>query len=231
MGEWLPEPLLTDPDADTAQHAETADSLSLAFLVLLESLTRSSGRSSCSTTSSGMATTRSRTSWARARTTPASSRCARGATWTTSGRGSKPRARNGSGSPTASSTQSRTATPTASSGCWPTTSSSTATAAAKGRPGAGRSTVATTSPGLLLGLGNQLIKAGARFRRTEINGQPGALFLDREGQLINIFSLDVADGTVQTIRSIANPEKLAHLGPVADVRALLREIQDARGPD
>ena len=38
VGEWLPEPLLTDPDADTAQHAETADSLSLAFLVLLESL-------------------------------------------------------------------------------------------------------------------------------------------------------------------------------------------------
>ena len=35
VGEWLPEPLLTDPNADTAQHAETADSLSLAFLVLL----------------------------------------------------------------------------------------------------------------------------------------------------------------------------------------------------
>src|SRR5437867_7474493 len=39
VGSWLPEPLLTDPGADAAQHAETADSLSLAFLVLLESLT------------------------------------------------------------------------------------------------------------------------------------------------------------------------------------------------
>src|SRR5690606_27757169 len=36
VGEWLPEPLVTDPTP--AEHAETADSLSLAFLVLLESL-------------------------------------------------------------------------------------------------------------------------------------------------------------------------------------------------
>src|ERR671919_95151 len=39
FGTWLPEPLLTDPEPDVAQHAETADSLSMAFLVLLESLT------------------------------------------------------------------------------------------------------------------------------------------------------------------------------------------------
>src|SRR4029079_2468173 len=40
LGEWLPEPLLTDEGSpDAAAHAETADSLSTAFLVLLESLT------------------------------------------------------------------------------------------------------------------------------------------------------------------------------------------------
>ena len=38
VGTWLPEPLVTDAAADAGQHAETADSLSLAFLVLLESL-------------------------------------------------------------------------------------------------------------------------------------------------------------------------------------------------
>src|SRR3712207_4499855 len=38
VGEWLPEPLVTDPDGDPARQAEMADSLSLAFLVLLESL-------------------------------------------------------------------------------------------------------------------------------------------------------------------------------------------------
>jgi len=39
VGEWLPEPIVTDRDSDPAQHAELSDSLSLAFLVLLERLT------------------------------------------------------------------------------------------------------------------------------------------------------------------------------------------------
>jgi RNA polymerase sigma-70 factor (ECF subfamily) len=39
VGTWLPEPLLTDDDAETERHAETADSLSMGFLLLLESLT------------------------------------------------------------------------------------------------------------------------------------------------------------------------------------------------
>ena len=39
VGEWLPEPLVDDGRSDPADHAEVADSLSLAFLVLLESLT------------------------------------------------------------------------------------------------------------------------------------------------------------------------------------------------
>src|SRR3984957_9845626 len=38
VGEWLPEPILTDGVDDPAEHAEMADSLSLAMLVLLESL-------------------------------------------------------------------------------------------------------------------------------------------------------------------------------------------------
>src|ERR671919_2347996 len=38
FGTWLPEPLITDAEAEGARHAETADSLSMAFLVLLESL-------------------------------------------------------------------------------------------------------------------------------------------------------------------------------------------------
>src|SRR5437764_12140209 len=38
VGPWLPEPLLTETVPDASQHAETADSLSMAFLVMLESL-------------------------------------------------------------------------------------------------------------------------------------------------------------------------------------------------
>jgi len=40
---------------------------------------------------------------------------------------------------------------------------------------------------------------------------------------VNVLSLDIADGVVQSVRSIINPEKLAHLGPVADARRLLRD--------
>jgi len=40
---------------------------------------------------------------------------------------------------------------------------------------------------------------------------------------VSVLSLDIADGAVQTVRSIINPDKLGHLGPLADVRALLRE--------
>jgi RNA polymerase sigma-70 factor, ECF subfamily len=39
VGTWLPEPILTEEEDDVALHAETADSLSMGFLVLLESLT------------------------------------------------------------------------------------------------------------------------------------------------------------------------------------------------
>ena len=40
VGQWLPDPVVvTDPDSDQERAAETADSLSMAFLVLLEELT------------------------------------------------------------------------------------------------------------------------------------------------------------------------------------------------
>ena len=38
VGPWLPEPLLADPEPGADQHAELADSLSQAFLVVLETL-------------------------------------------------------------------------------------------------------------------------------------------------------------------------------------------------
>src|ERR1700678_4602769 len=38
VGAWLPEPLLAGREPDPAEHAELSDSLSMAFLVLLESL-------------------------------------------------------------------------------------------------------------------------------------------------------------------------------------------------
>src|SRR4029453_17950553 len=39
VGQWLPDPLLTDPYQDPARAAELADSVSMAALLLLEQLT------------------------------------------------------------------------------------------------------------------------------------------------------------------------------------------------
>ena len=64
---------------------------------------------------------------------------------------------------------------------------------------------------------------GFTTRREEVNGQPGALFFDREGRLISVAILDIAEGQIQDVSAIVNPDKLRHLGRVGDLRALLRE--------
>ena len=79
---------------------------------------------------------------------------------------------------------------------------------------------------LFAAVGRQMGELGIRLQLREINGQPGALVLDADEQITNVFVLDVADGVVQTIRSVINPDKLHHLGPVADVRALMRRRRE-----
>jgi nucleoside-diphosphate-sugar epimerase len=60
-------------------------------------------------------------------------------------------------------------------------------------------------------------KLGIRTVLTQVNGEPGAKFLDPEGRLINVMSLDIVDGAVQTVPSVVNPDKLAHLGPLSPI--------------
>jgi len=55
----------------------------------------------------------------------------------------------------------------------------------------------------------------------EVNGGPGALYLDGQRQLISVMTLEIGDGKIRSIRSVVNPDKLAHLGPVGDFKALL----------
>jgi RNA polymerase sigma-70 factor (ECF subfamily) len=75
-----------------------------------------------------------------------------------------------------------------------------------------------------------LVRIGVELEPHEVNGQPGAIFRDRDGKVLNTLTLDVLDGRIQTIRSVQNPDKLGHLGPVADTWAVLREAQQARRP-
>ena len=77
---------------------------------------------------------------------------------------------------------------------------------------------------LLAGLIDQIRQVGIVIRPAEINGQPGAMFLDPAGRLVNVFVLDIADRRIQTIRSVINPDKLRHLGPLANLDDLRRQL-------
>ena len=69
---------------------------------------------------------------------------------------------------------------------------------------------------------------GVRVEPHEMNGQPGAIFHDRDGKVVNTWTLDILDGRIQAIRAMLNPDKLGHLGPVADAYEVLRQANEAR---
>jgi RNA polymerase sigma-70 factor (TIGR02957 family) len=57
---------------------------------------------------------------------------------------------------------------------------------------------------------------GFSIKPVEVNGHPGAMGLDGRQRIMVVLSFDIADGQIQGIRSIVNPDKLRHLGPVSD---------------
>jgi RNA polymerase sigma-70 factor (ECF subfamily) len=77
----------------------------------------------------------------------------------------------------------------------------------------------------------RLVRIGVEVEPHEVNGQPGAIFRDRDNKVLNTWTLDVLDGRIQTIRSMQNPDKLGHLGPVADAWAIAHEVNQARRVD
>jgi RNA polymerase sigma-70 factor (TIGR02957 family) len=66
---------------------------------------------------------------------------------------------------------------------------------------------------------------GVSLRPVEVNGGPGALLLDAQERLIGVWALDIAGGQIRSISSIVNPEKLTHLGTVGDFRSFLRSAR------
>ena len=83
---------------------------------------------------------------------------------------------------------------------------------------------------LLAALVPPFVLIGGVVEPRPVNGQPGAVFRDRDGKVVSTFTLDILDGQVQSIRSVINPDKLGHVGPVADAWAVLRETTRARRP-
>ena len=66
---------------------------------------------------------------------------------------------------------------------------------------------------------------GITWRPVDVNGDPGALFLDEQQRVIGVCELDIAGDQITSIRAIVNPDKLTHLGPVADLGSLLRSAR------
>ncbi|MFB7976947.1 RNA polymerase sigma-70 factor [Streptomyces vinaceus] len=83
---------------------------------------------------------------------------------------------------------------------------------------------------LLAAVYPRLAGLGLTFEPREINGQPGAVVRDREGKVLQTLALDVLGGRIQAVRSVINPDKLGHLGPVADAWAIHREAKHVRSP-
>jgi RNA polymerase sigma-70 factor, ECF subfamily len=74
------------------------------------------------------------------------------------------------------------------------------------------------------------LRIGGVVEPHDVNGQPGAIIRDRDCKVISTWALDILDGRIQTVRAVINPDKLGHLGPVADAWAILGEANQARRP-
>jgi RNA polymerase sigma-70 factor (TIGR02957 family) len=229
VGEWLPEPLLTDTREDPASQVEMADSLSLALLVLLESLSPEQRAvlllrdvfdygydEIARILDKSEANVRQLASRARSHVEQGRPR------FQTSREQRDELARRffaaveqgdvaGLEALLAHDVQ--------------LTGDGGGKVPALSRPLRGRSRVAR-AVGAWMRLAARV--PGVSLRPVEVNGGPGALLLDADARLIGVWTLEITGGQIAGLNSIVNPDKLAHLGPVADAHALLRAAAERR---
>lgn len=221
VGPWLPEPLLADTEPDAAAHAEVAESLSMAFLVLLESLTPVERaafllREVFQYDYTDIAAIIDKTEPnCRQLVRRAKARIADRRPRFEASRADRDRialsffaaVEHGDLDVLVGMLAGDVVAYGDGGGAGPSLP----------RPVHGRDRVAR----LLRSLSNLVRRYGLQIDPVPVNGQPGATVRDQRGLLLNVLSLDIADGQVQTVRSIINPDKLRHLGPLLDPRALL----------
>jgi RNA polymerase sigma-70 factor (ECF subfamily) len=223
VGEWLPEPIITDGHDDPARHAETADSLSLAMLVVLESLSPEqravlllhdvfdyrypeiAGIVGKSEDNVRQLATRARRHIEQRRPRFQTTREQRDELarrfFAAAERGDL----SGLEALLAHDVE--------------LTGDGGGKVPALARPLRGRSRVARMLINSLI-FGSR--PPGLSLRQVEVNDGPGALVLDAQQRLIGVLALDIAGGQIRSISSIVNPDKLTHLGPVGDLGSLLR---------
>ena len=227
VGEWLPEPILTDSRDDPAQHAEIADSLSMAMLVLLETLSPEQRAvlllrdvfdygygEIAEIVGKSEDNVRQLATRARAHVEAGRPR------FQTSREQRDELARRFFAAATEGDLAGLEAllahdvTLTGDGG---------GKVPALARPLQGRNRVARA---LLNWVKLAARIPGASLREVEVNGMAGALLLDGEDRLLGVWALEISGGQIQGLNSIVNPEKIAHLGPVADLKALLARRRD-----
>jgi RNA polymerase sigma-70 factor (ECF subfamily) len=230
VGEWLPEPIITDGREDPADHAEIADSLSLALLVVLESLTPEQRAvlllhdvfdydytEVAAIVDKSEAATRQLASRARRQVGERRPRFQ-----TTS----EHREELGRRFVAAAESGDLAGLEALLAADVELTGDGGGKVPAAARPLRGRSRVAKA---MVAWMRRAREIPGVRFLPTEVNGGPGALFVDGEGRLISVAAFEVVDDQIAAINSVVNPDKLRHLGPVVNFAELLQELRAARG--
>jgi RNA polymerase sigma-70 factor (TIGR02957 family) len=223
VGEWLPEPIVTEGQDDPARHAETADSLSLAMLVLLESLSPEQravlllhdvfdyghaeiaailGKSEDNVR---QLATRARRHVEQRRPRFRTTREQRDELAARFFAAAEHGDLAGLEALLAHDVE--------------LTGDGGGKVPALTRPLRGRNRVART---LIAWLSLATRLPGVTLRPVEVNGGSGTLLLDGQQRLISVWALDMAGGQITTISAVVNPDKLSHLGPVGDFRALMR---------
>ncbi|HEY2259296.1 MAG TPA: RNA polymerase sigma-70 factor [Solirubrobacteraceae bacterium] len=218
VGEWLPEPLLEDPAADPAGQAELADSLSLALLVALESLSPEqravlllhdvfdySYAEVAAIVDKSETNVRQLASRARRHVEQGRPRF-----------DASPEQRDALAERFLSAAREGDLEGLEEllTGDVVLQGDGGGKVPALARSLRGRRRVAHT----LIVWARQLRRiADGQLRQVQVNGQPGALMLDGDGGLVGVWSFDIVGGQVQTVRSIINPDKLRHLGPLTEL--------------
>jgi len=212
VGEWLPEPLVDDVGSDPADHAELVDSLSLAFLVLLESLTPEQ---------------RAAFLLREVFDYPYAEIAAIIGTGEDNTRQLVARARKhvDEGRPRFEASQerreqlARSFLAAVSDGDLQALEELLAHDVVLHGDGGGRVRAITRPVHGRTKVARMLLSwmraaetfGGLSLRQVQVNGQPGAMLSDATGKLIAVQVLDIADGHIQAVRAIVNPDKLRHL--------------------
>ncbi len=222
VGEWLPEPIITDSRDDPAQQAEMADSLSLAMLVLLESLSPEQRAVLLLhdvfdypfaeiAAIVGKSEDNARQLATRARRHVEQHR----PRFQTTSEQRDELARRFFAAAEQGDLAELEALLAADVEL---TGDGGGKAPALARTLSGRNRVARA---VINWVRRTMRLPGVSLRTVEVNGGPGALFLDGQQRVLGVCALDIASGQITNISGIVNPDKLTHLGPVGDFRSLL----------